>query len=59
MGEAGFTDASGRYVHQVDGSNDQNRIHVEGATAAEAWHRAVEMAAACGMLADWPGPSGV
>ena len=37
----GFTLASGAYVHQVDGRNGENRIRVEGDTAAEAWHRAV------------------
>ena len=29
MGEAGFTDASGHYIHQVDGRNGENRIRVE------------------------------
>jgi hypothetical protein len=57
MGEAGFTGSSGRTVHQVDGANGENRIRVEGATPAEAWRRAVEAAAACGMLADWPRPA--
>jgi hypothetical protein len=52
MGEAGFSGPAGRYVHQVDGSNGDNRIRVEGATPAESWHRAVEAARACGMLVD-------
>ena len=30
---------------------------VKGVTPAEAWHRADEAAAACGMLADWPRPT--
>jgi hypothetical protein len=27
-----------------------------GRVSADAWHRAVEAAAACGMLSDWPRP---
>ena len=56
VGEAASTDSSGRTVNQVDGSNGENRIRVEGSTPAEAWHRAVLAAVACGMLADWPRP---
>jgi hypothetical protein len=56
-GEAGFTGSSGRTVIQVDGRQGENQIRVEGSTPAEAWHRAVEAAAACGMLADWPRPA--
>jgi hypothetical protein len=51
-GEAAFTGSSGRTVWRVDGSNAVNRFKVEGATPAEAWWRAVEAAAAVGMLAD-------
>jgi hypothetical protein len=51
-GEAAFTGMSGRTVWQVDGSNGENRIRAEGATPAEAWWRAVEAAAAAGMLTD-------
>jgi hypothetical protein len=51
-GEAAFTGSSGRTVWQVDGSNGENRLRVEGATPAEAWWRAVEAAAAVGMMAD-------
>ena len=51
-GEAAFTGSSGWTVWQVDGSNGENKIRVEGSTPTEAWHRAVEAAAACGMLAD-------
>jgi hypothetical protein len=51
-GEAGFTYPDGRYVHQVDALKLEQRIRAEGATPAEAWHRAVEAAAAVGMLAD-------
>lgn len=58
LGEAAFTSANGRTVYQVDGSNAEDRIRVEDATPAEVWHRAVEAAASCGMLADWPRPSG-
>src|SRR4051794_30942535 len=57
-GEAAFTGSSGRTVWQVDGRNGENRLLAHGATQREAWHRAVEQAAACGMLADWPRPSG-
>jgi len=45
-GEAGFTHPDGRYVHQVDASNGGQRIRAEGATPAEAWYRAVEVARA-------------
>ena len=55
--EAAFTGSSCQVIHQVYGSNGENRIRVEGTTPTEAWHRAVEAAAACGMLADWPRPS--
>jgi len=44
------------YKHQVDGSNGENKLRVESSTPAEAWFRAVEAAAAVGMLADWPRP---
>jgi hypothetical protein len=53
-GEAGFTGRSGRTVWQVDGSNGDNKLRVEGATPAEAWHPAIETAAACGMLRERP-----
>jgi hypothetical protein len=56
-GEARFTGSSGPYAHQVDGSNGENKLRVEGARPAEAWHWAVEAAAGCGMLSDWPRPS--
>jgi hypothetical protein len=51
-GEAGFSGAAGRYVHQVDGRKGDHQIVGRGATPAEAWHRAVEAATAVGMLAD-------
>jgi hypothetical protein len=35
-GEATFTGSSGRTIWQVDGSNGENRIRVEGSTSAEA-----------------------
>jgi hypothetical protein len=57
LGGTTFTGSSGRTVHQVDGRNGENKIRVEGATPAVAWHRAVEAAAACGMLEGWPRPS--
>jgi hypothetical protein len=55
-GEAGFTYPDGRYIHLVDGWNGEKKFRVEGATPAEAWYRAVEAAAAAGMLVDWPRP---
>ena len=59
VAEITFTSASGRTVHLVEGANGgENRIHVKGSTQAEAWHRAVEAAAACGMLRGWPRPMG-
>jgi hypothetical protein len=42
-------------VWLVTGSNGENMIRAEGATRAEAWHRAVEQAAAVGMLRRRPG----
>lgn len=56
-GETAWSGTSGRIVYQVDGSNGENRIIVAGSSQREAWHRAVEAAAACGMLADWPRPT--
>jgi hypothetical protein len=55
--EAAWTGSSGRIVYQVDGTNGENSLLVRASTQREAWHRAVEAAAACGMLADWPRPS--
>jgi hypothetical protein len=46
----------GGLVYVVDGRNGENRIHATGPTLFEAWHRAVEQAAACGMLRGWPRP---
>src|SRR4051794_19170676 len=58
LGETPWTGASGRTVYQVDGTNGENKFLVRAPTAREAWHRAVEQAAACGMLQDWPRPAG-
>jgi hypothetical protein len=52
-----FVGPVGATVWRVDGSNGENQIRVVGATAGEAWWRAVEAAAAVGMLADWPRPT--
>ena len=52
LGVSVFTDSSGRTVWRVDGSLGENRIHVEGASRGEAWHKAVEAAKACAVLAD-------
>src|SRR5262245_34936390 len=51
----------GRLLVVVDGRNGENRIRVEGATSREAGWRAVEAAAAEGVLADrtWPSPGKV
>jgi hypothetical protein len=51
-----FEANSGRMVWRVGGHNGENEITSEGATPAEAWHRAVEAASACGMLKGWPRP---
>jgi hypothetical protein len=56
LGVSVFTDSSGRTVWQVDGSRGENRIQGQGASRGEASRRAVEAAAALGMLADWPPP---
>jgi hypothetical protein len=45
-------------IYTVVGVNGENQICTTGMTLSEAWHRAVEQAAACGMLAGWPRPSG-
>jgi hypothetical protein len=58
LGETAFFTEVGGVVYQVDGSNGENKILVRGATAREAWWRAIEAAAAVGMLVDWPRPSG-
>ena len=47
----------GGLEYVVNGRNGENQIHATGATLFEAWHRAVEQAAACGMLAGWPRPT--
>ena len=47
----------GGLEYVVYGRNGENQIHATGATLFEAWHRAVEQAAACGMLAGWPRPA--
>lgn len=57
-GETAWHEIGGGIVYQVDGSNGENRIRVAGATLREAWWRACEAAAACGMRADWPRPTG-
>jgi hypothetical protein len=56
-GETGWC-GKGGFAWQVDGRNGESQVPVVGATQREAWWRACEMAAACGMLADWPRPSG-
>jgi hypothetical protein len=42
---------------RVKGTNGENVIRAHGVTQAQAWHRAVEAAAACGMLKGWPRPA--
>jgi hypothetical protein len=51
-GEEVFTYPDGRYVHEVDATDGAQRIVGRGGTPAEAWHRAIEAAAGCGMLKD-------
>ena len=58
-GETAWHAIGGGIVYQVDGRNgSENQVRAEGATAREAWHHAVESAAACGMLDGWPRPTG-
>jgi hypothetical protein len=54
IGDTAFR-GGGNLVWLVTGSNGENRIRAEGATRAEAWHRAVEQAVAVGMLRRSPG----
>jgi hypothetical protein len=54
IGDPAFGDGND-LVWLVTGSNGENLIRGEGATGAEAWHRAVEQAAAVGMLSRRPG----
>jgi hypothetical protein len=49
IGDTAFHGSDG-LVWVVTGSNGENLIRAEGVTRAEAWHRAVEQAAAVGML---------
>src|SRR3954470_14206020 len=56
-GETAWHAIGGGIVYQVDVSNGENRILVVGTTPREAWHRAVEAAAAVGMLDGWPRPT--
>jgi hypothetical protein len=51
-GRAAFTDSHGRVVWQVDARKGETQIKVEGESQSEVWWRAVEAAAACGMLDD-------
>lgn len=50
LGHRGRPVGGGGFVYEVKGRNGENQIHATGATLTEAWHRAVEQAAACGML---------
>jgi hypothetical protein len=55
-GLTSFAGPSGLTVRQVHVHNREIQLRVEGSTQSEAWHRAVEAAALCGTLADWPRP---
>lgn len=56
IGSAAFTDRAGEgLVWIVSGSNGENQIRAEGATAAEAWTAAIDQARACGLLGLKPG----
>jgi hypothetical protein len=57
-GETAWHGAGGGIVYRVDGNNGENKLLVRRTTAREVWWRAIEAAAAVGMLADWPRPSG-
>jgi hypothetical protein len=50
VGDAAYQDGAGGRAWIVSGSNGENLIRAEGATAAEAWARAVEQARWLGML---------
>ena len=54
IGDTAFKLGDG-LVWLVTGSNGENLIRAEGATQDEAWHQAVEQAAAVGMLRRLPG----
>jgi hypothetical protein len=54
IGDTTFSDGDG-LVWLITGLNGENCIRAEGATQAEAWHKAVEQAAAVGMLRRRPG----
>ena len=58
VGDTAFHDvAGGGLVHVVIGSNGENMIRAEGATCREAWRRALDQAAAVGMLPGRPRPA--
>ncbi|SIN69983.1 hypothetical protein SAMN05444166_0224 [Singulisphaera sp. GP187] len=50
IGDAAFVGESGERVWVVSGYNGENLIRADGATQAEAWHRAIEQARVLGML---------
>lgn len=51
IGSAAFTDRAGEGLAWiVSGSNGENRIRAEGATAAEAWAAALQQAGSLGMV---------
>jgi hypothetical protein len=54
--ERAFTRPNDDLAWIVEGRNGDHRLRTEGATVHEAWWRAVEAAAAFGMLRDWPRP---
>jgi hypothetical protein len=58
VGDTEFHDVeNGGQVWVVTGSNGENMIRAEGAMGAEAWRRALDQAAAVGMLPGHPRPS--
>ena len=58
VGDTAFHDVKdGGQVWVVTGSNGENMIRAESATCAEAWRRALDRAAAGGMLPGWPRPA--
>jgi hypothetical protein len=57
IGDTAFFVEVGGLVHVVTGTNGENMIRAEGATCAEAWRRALDRAAAVGILPGRPRPA--
>jgi hypothetical protein len=58
IGDTAFHDIEhGRVVWVISGTNGENMIRAEDATCSEAWRRALDQAAAVGMLPGRPRPA--